>query len=1303
MLKINPLILFILFFFISKTILIESKKLKLFNFVEEIINDVQCPKNCFDNKCDNETLKCDSCKNGFYSDQCEKECPAKFCEKCNQKTGVCVVCESGRVLKDDYCCESFCQKCDEDGCLECISLKQYGKQCSDCPSNCISEDISSRVCDQDNGKCFLCNKGYKGNYCNEKCNEGCDTDIKNCDQESGECDCKNGYFGKTCEGKCDEHCLDCDPEDGICRVCAPYYYVDLNDKTKCIHCPENCDGECPNGICIQCIDTFYGDYCDKKCPEKCLNQKCEKKTGQCDCINHYSKESNCTKCENFYDSDKDCNECMNKYDIKSDCVICQKNYDINTGCTKCKNHYSLDNNCQSCIENYDESKECTTCINHYNISTDCKECDNHYNKDRNCLICIENYDKSKECTTCINHYNISTDCKECDKHYDKNTYCNECEIHYDISENCEKCLNYFDIETNCENCLLGYYGLDCNQKCYEGCNLTISNCNQKNGECDICKSGYYGQYCNNTCNENCVGEPPCDPKSGKCDKCKDIYYGEYCQYKTSEEHCIKVDKEDGKCLQCESTYYLMENNTCAQCSSNCSNKLCEDKTGRCYNCSNLNAYGDFCNLNCSKFCNENGENYICHRETAICYKDCKFPGNFTDKKCNKCEQGFYPISEGCTKQCSDNCDDITSCKEEDGSCSLCKLGFWGNKCTEECSNLCNKNGCNKETGKCVTCIDGYFNDEKNDCIECPKNCSTCHSLVDCITCIDGNYGSACQETCSIHCEGSTCAKDGKCICENKYYGPLCDNNCKGCSENGCNDKDGICNDHYCIDNYYDPRMCNETCSENCENNKCDIFTGECISCSDNKWGPYCNYTCSNDCKDDGRLDCCYIKRHEHEKSKGLEIQISYNTDNINKNLKDEQYEFNFINITLGGFNLKILVDFETNSPLVIFDNDTKITPIETEIYNININKKYRSSISDCIKGESTDNLYIYDGFILTKELNAEDNLVIKNTVFKNFSFLICQEYKIEKEFDNAGEINGIVGLGLRNYFTENLFYNDKTLFPKNILIRNIDNKKTHSIYFGDYPEEIKRSFSKLSTMIIDNKQDIIMDQLITFETKFTGIAYSLRKAYHYQYEKKVILNNRIETTIIFNNLYKQFFEKIYFGDLFENGCYFKTLQGGEGEYYCDTNKGAEIQNLPKLGLILGDYIYYLSQDFLFKKSEDYFTFLIKLHGQGQQKIELGKSFFNEFSVIYNNGNETLNFFGDIKKLNVPLRDPSNLLNIDSDLFTPGGWVTLIVFITAIIIIFCYLIKYCGEKKDNEDDEEDDIDYEEDSLIDDTLE
>ena len=648
-----------------------------------------------------------------------------------------------------------------------------------------------------------------------------------------------------------------------------------------------------------------------------------------------------------------------------------------------------------------------------------------------------------------------------------------------------------------------------------------------------------------------------------------------------------------------------------------------------------------------------------------------------------------------------------NCDEKDGSCPACNIGFWGKNCTQICSEQCKKRECSHEDGKCLECVDGFYkNKTSGDCLSCPENCIDCEDEDKCTSCIEGKYGiNQCKEQCSEHCEGDSCEiEKGKCNCQSKYFGEKCESICEGCSDNGCEDKNGICNDHYCLDNYYDPRKCNQKCSDQCLDKKCDIFTGECLSCPENYWGVRCEKRCSNECKDDGRLDCCYIKDNDRI-SKGVEIKLS-NIANKN-NLKMEQNEFNFMYLQLGEFNLKILVDFETNSPLVIFDDDTPITPIDTEIYSINLEKKYKSSKSETfILVDSFNNYYEYDGFFLTKEKMAKDTLILSdnNGTFNNFPFLICQEYKIDRDFDNAGKINGLVGLSLRNYFTENLFYNNETIFPKNILTRTVKEgtKKAISLFFGDYQPEIKTSFSKLSTMIIENKQDIIMDKLISFETKFTGIAYSLRKAYHYQYDKKVILNSRGETTIIFNNLYKQFFEKIYFGDLYENGCFFKMLQGGEGEYYCDKNQKSKIQNLPKLGLILGDYIYYLSHDFLYKESEDYYTFLIKMHGQGQQKIELGKSFFNEFSVVYNNGNETLNFFGDVKKLNVPLRDPSNLLNIDSDIFTPGGWVTLIIFITVLIIIFCYLIKYCGEKTDN-DEEEDDIDYEEDSLIDETLE
>lgn len=471
-------IFFISFFFINKKFLIKTKNLQYSNSLKETIDEVECPQNCMDT-CDNETLKCDSCKNGYYSEFCDKPC-VKYCEKCEQETGVCTECDSVHSLYK-LCCIDYCKNCDENECLECEATK-YGTECEDCPDTCNSKDYGDRMCDQKSGKCTLCVKGKKGDKCNENCNEGCDLEKKNCDQNDGKCECKNGYFGETCEGKCDENCKECNAENGECNECKSSYYIDPEDKTKCLSCPENCLGECPNGICQECKDTFFGEICDQNCPEKCINKKCDKTTGKCECINHYSTESNCTQCDDFYDIKTECQECINHYDREYDCLQCKTNYDINTSCTECLNHYSFKDNCEKCIQNYD------------------------------------------------------------------------------ISKNCSECLNYFDIDKNCEICLLGYFGTNCDKECYKGCNLNISNCHQKDGKCDNCISGFFNEFCSETCNENCIGEPPCDPKTGYCEKCKDIYYGDHCEYKTNVEHCIKVNKTNGKCLECNNTYYLTTNN-----------------------------------------------------------------------------------------------------------------------------------------------------------------------------------------------------------------------------------------------------------------------------------------------------------------------------------------------------------------------------------------------------------------------------------------------------------------------------------------------------------------------------------------------------------------------------------------------------------------------------------------------------------------------------------------------------------------------------------------------------------------------
>ena len=1536
MLKLNILLhIFYLFFFLN--ILISSKHLKYPIDKEQyyLNDDINCPENCKDGKCDNSTKKCDSCIEGYHGNECNEKCSTN-CISCTQDEGNCESCKDGLNPIGYYCCVQNCIECNDDGCIKCNDNK-YGKKCQDCPEYCEEKD-GQRKCDQDIGNCYSCVNGKFGETCEFDCNEGCDLNVKNCDMNDGTCTCKDGFYGTKCENECDKNCEDCDKIDGTCNQCKAGYYPKNKD---CIKCPENCEGECPEGICEACKDGFYGDICDMSCSIFCKGNKCNKNDGMCECINYFSKESFCSKCINHYDLDtnctqcvknynidKECNECLNKYDIDKECKECLPNYDINKDCSECINHYNIDDDCKSCLPNYDINKDCSECINHYNIDDDCKtclpnydinktcaECINHYNIDDDCKTCLPNYNIDKDCSECINHYNIDDDCKtclpnydidkkcnecinkydidtecqsclpnydidktcsECINHYDIKTECKYCLPNYDIDKKCNECINFFDIssqctkclehfdinsnctqclnsynkETNCTSCLNNYdiqkdcdeclpnydiksdcidcienydksagcskcinnYDLssncticlnhyDINKNCAEclnkynidddcksclpnydinsNCTLCInkydiddecksclpnydisdsckscignydlsqncekcinhydlsaeckqceihftfsSNCTQcetnfnittncstcinefdLSTDCTNCHIGFYGNLCNETCYEGCnTSVSNCRQEDGYCEICKFPYYGEKCENKASIPGCITYNKTTGECLKCEDTFYL-SNNVCEKCSSNCTDSLCEDNTGKCISCSNYFAFGDFCDEMCSEFCNTNETEIICMRDTGACIYGCNITGNFSDAQCTQCKAGFYPQSKGCTTRCSSNCLNIETCNQANGFCINCIDGYKGDKCDEKCDILC-ADYCDQKSGICNSCIDGYYKDITDQmCKECPINCTVCSSPEKCSSCKEGKTGYKCEEDCSPNCDGNQCEIDGSCKCKKEYYGQKCSLNCSGCANSGCDDLSGECKDHYCNGKYYDPRMCDKKCSENCGGEgKCDLFTGECISCNENMWGMNCTKICSLDCENDGRVDCCYIKDKDNENAKGIQLDLKNNNY-----LKDEQNEFWLIKINLGGFDLTILADFESNSPLAIFDKSTKIIKIDTEIYNISVDLKYDSAISKNYK-EIDPNYqvgYDYEGFILNKEKIAKDLLAIGKIEFSDFKFLICKEFKLEKDFDKAGEINGIVGLGLRNDFTENLFWynNLENKLPKNILVKYISEKENKKfIYIGDYNNEIRQSFSKLSTLEIINKDEIKINKVINYETTFTGIAYSLRKAYEYKFDKRVKLNNRIETNIVFNSLYKQFFEKIYFGDLFENGCYFRVLQGGQGEYYCDLGKKQAIKNLPKLGLILGNYIYYLSNNFLYKESGQFITFVIKLHGQSQEKIELGKSFFNEFNVVYNNGNETLNFFGDIKKLSVTLKDPSTFLNIDSDVFTPGGWVTLIAFITALIIIFCYLIKYCGQKGVSDEDDMENSDGA--FLIDDVME
>ncbi|VDI62054.1 Hypothetical predicted protein, partial [Mytilus galloprovincialis] len=134
---------------------------------------------------------------------------------------------------------------------------------------------------------------------------------------------------------------------------------------------------------------------------------------------------------------------------------------------------------------------------------------------------------------------------------------------------------------------------------------------------------------------------------------------------------------------------------------------------------------------------------------------------------------------------------INTLKEE--KCYLsegeCPDGRFGPNCVDEC-HCQNLDPCDKQTGKCKECYDGWIGPA------CQKKCDA------------GKYGADCKETCG-ECKDDLCDHEtGQCLngCNAGWKGDLCNTKCiaswfgKGCSKqcgkckdkSPCHHKDGSC-------------------------------------------------------------------------------------------------------------------------------------------------------------------------------------------------------------------------------------------------------------------------------------------------------------------------------------------------------------------------------------------------------------------------------------------------------------------------------------------------------------------------------
>jgi hypothetical protein len=307
------------------------------------------------------------------------------------------------------------------------------------------------------------------------------------------------------------------------------------------------------------------------------------------------------------------------------------------------------------------------------------------------------------------------------------------------------------------------------------------------GSCDLqCPIGFYwdGAVCS-SCYYKCSA---CSSASS-CNGCLSYYYEQIINNGVCVAACppgISVLKGK-KCVSCDST--------CATCTDTSQND--------CISCS--------------------GSRYL-HQGTCL----------------EICPSGYYRSSGNlCISSCPNKnyiTLDSKDCLPCNSSCQTCSNSIDCTSCIQNlflynstCFSNCPQGYLKAEAGLCTKtedCISGkYIN--KDWCLSCPNECSSCSSQSNCSVCASGFY--LFNNTCSLTCPSGMVKKEGKCL------------------------KASDCSGHLFIEEDM-CRVCNESCGNCSSFNTCTSCKGEtylqfdqCVTSCNQGYLKYENNTCLSSC------------------------------------------------------------------------------------------------------------------------------------------------------------------------------------------------------------------------------------------------------------------------------------------------------------------------------------------------------------------------------------------------------------------------------------------------------------------------
>ncbi|KAM8961076.1 proprotein convertase subtilisin/kexin type 5 isoform 1-T1 [Pelodytes ibericus] len=779
-----------------------------------------CDAECSEVGCDGPgPHHCSDCLHFYYKAKnntriCVPECPPghyfadkKRCKKCFSH---CEMCVGGRTDQCTSCKSGYYLNEESNSCISNCPVGSYLNEnknlCRKCGENCKS-CTSEQTCTE-------CRHGLslQGSKCAVSCEDGKYYTI-------GKKECEPCHrLCATCTGPGIDNCINCTEdtlfEDGRCvQTCSSGYYL---SQSKLYRTCKKCDGSC-----IACSGP--GDRNCTSCPEGYVLEGSVCVVGTvCKDGQYFDISGSCKSC------DTPCIKCTGPG--KGNCISCAitrilddghcvlqcplGKYQINRQCHLC--HHT----CHDC--NGSEPDKCTSCGNDENgrmrflYKGECRDaCPKGYLAvDNTCVQCPENCElcsSDSTCVRCFHGFYLEDDscqklqCAEgevedpdIEKCMTCEERCRECQP-YDPSI-CTACINgYYMYESFCYAiCPDHTYSMDSLMLCIE-CDIACASCTEE--ACLLCEEGFYLQDA--VCISNCGPGFYPDDIDRECDTC----------YRTCE-FCLGPDYDE--CSSCKKGFELQD--------------------GKC--------------INPLKTQPKAGTYWNDEKDFQPCDPSCK-TCNVSATACTSCPQGTFLLEESCTHSCPRG----TFSNEKDRRCE---------KCTADCEVCSESNVCLKcvsdylHDGRCYkTCPEGYFG-LKGNCTKCSQECKTCaEGGTLCLSCHGPKVLE--QATCKTSCSVGHTDIDG--VCEH------CSTNCKTCADKEicteCMD-DYFLYEHkcqyYCPDGYYDEvgkclqcdlmcATCNGPNSNDCE--KCSshnyyLYNGECF-----KTCPKGTYyeTVTEDCQD----------------------------------------------------------------------------------------------------------------------------------------------------------------------------------------------------------------------------------------------------------------------------------------------------------------------------------------------------------------------------------------------------------------------------------------------------------------------